>query len=73
MLPMRVFDKVVPLDILPSSLFRAMMVLDTEKAQALGCLELDEDDLALCSFVCPAKLDYGAILRQNLDLIEQEA
>jgi Na+-transporting NADH:ubiquinone oxidoreductase subunit A len=72
MLPVRVFDKVVPIDILPSSLFRALMVLDTQRAQALGCLELDEEDLALCSFVCPAKLDYGAILRQNLELIEKE-
>ena len=72
MLPVRVFDKVVPLDILPSSLFRAMMVLDTDNAQALGCLELDEEDLALCSFVCPAKYDYGAILRLNLKQIEKD-
>ena len=72
MLPVRVFDKVVPLDILPSSLFRAMMVRDTDHAQALGCLELDEEDLALCSFVCPAKYDYGAILRLNLAQIEKD-
>jgi len=72
MLPVRVFDKVIPMDILPSSLFRALMVRDTEQAQALGCLELDEEDLALCSFVCPAKQDYGTILRQNLEQIEKE-
>ena len=72
MLPVRVFDKVVPLDILPSSLFRAMMVRDTDNAQALGCLELDEEDLALCSFVCPAKYDYGTILRLNLAQIEKD-
>jgi Na+-transporting NADH:ubiquinone oxidoreductase subunit A len=72
MLPVRIFDKVLPLDILPSSLFRALMVRDTNQAQALGCLELDEEDLALCSFVCPAKYDYGAILRLNLDQIEKE-
>jgi Na+-transporting NADH:ubiquinone oxidoreductase subunit A len=72
MLPMRVFDKVVPLDILPSPLFRALMVKDTDQAQALGCLELDEEDLALCSFVCPAKCDYGSILRVNLEQIERE-
>jgi len=71
MLPVRVFDKVLPLDILPSSLFRALMVRDTDQAQALGCLELDEEDLALCSFVCPAKYDYGAILRLNLEQIEK--
>ncbi|MFC1796024.1 Na(+)-translocating NADH-quinone reductase subunit A [Pseudomonadota bacterium] len=72
MLPMRVFDKVMPLDILPSPLFRALMVKDTDQAQALGCLELDEEDLALCSFVCPAKYDYGSVLRINLKQIERE-
>jgi Na+-transporting NADH:ubiquinone oxidoreductase subunit A len=72
MLPVRVFDRVMPLDILPSPLFRALLVKDTERAQALGCLELDEEDLALSSFVCPAKQDYGAALRINLDLIERE-
>jgi Na+-transporting NADH:ubiquinone oxidoreductase subunit A len=72
MIPLRAFDKVVPLDILPAPLFRALMVKDTDQAQALGCLELDEEDLALCSFVCPAKYDYGAVLRINLDQIEKE-
>lgn len=72
MLPMGLFDKVMPLDILSSPLLRAMMVKDTDQAQALGCLELDEEDLALCSFVCPAKYDYGAVLRTNLVQIEKE-
>jgi Na+-transporting NADH:ubiquinone oxidoreductase subunit A len=72
MMPMRVFERVMPLDILPSPLFRALLVKDTDQAQALGCLELDEEDLALCSFVCPAKNDYGAVLRINLDQIERE-
>lgn len=72
MLPMRVFDRVLPLDILPSPLLRALLVKDTDRAQALGCLELDEEDLALCSFVCPAKQDYGAALRINLNEIEKE-
>ncbi|MEJ2181600.1 MAG: NADH:ubiquinone reductase (Na(+)-transporting) subunit A, partial [Gammaproteobacteria bacterium] len=39
--------------------------------QALGCLELDVEDLALCSFVCPGKNDYGTVLRINLDQIER--
>ena len=72
MLPMGIFDKVMPLDILSSPLLRALMVKDTDQAQALGCLELDEEDLALCSFVCPAKYDYGAVLRTNLEQIEKE-
>lgn len=72
MIPTRAFEKVMPLDILPSPLFRALLVKDTDQAQALGCLELDEEDLALCSFVCPAKIDYGTVLRINLDQIERE-
>ena len=72
MLPVDTFEKVLPLDILPSPLLRALMVRDTDQAQALGCLELDEEDLALCSFVCPAKYDYGTVLRANLDQIEKE-
>ena len=72
MLPMRVFDRVLPLDILPSPLFRALLVKDADRARALGCLELDEEDLALCSFLCPAKQDYGVALRINLEQIEKE-
>jgi Na+-transporting NADH:ubiquinone oxidoreductase subunit A len=72
MLPMRAFDRVMPLDILPSPLLRALLVKDTDRAQALGCLELDEEDLALCSFLCPAKKDYGVALRINLEQIEKE-
>ena len=72
MLPTRAFDKVMPLDILPSPLFRALLVKDTDEAQALGCLELAEDDLALCSFVCPAKNDYASVLRLNLAQIEKD-
>jgi len=72
MLPLDIFEKILPLDILPSPLLRALMVRDTDQAQALGCLELDEEDLALCSFVCPAKSDYGVLLRANLEQIEKE-
>ena len=72
MLPMPVFERVMPLDILPSPLLRALLVRDTERAPARGCLELDEEDLALCSFVCPAKADYGVTLRINLEQIERE-
>lgn len=71
MLPMRVFERLMPLDILPSPLFRALLVMDTEQARALGALELAEEDLALCTFACPAKTDYGGALRLNLDHIEK--
>ncbi len=72
MVPIGVYEKVMPLDILPTQLLRAMIVGDTEQAQALGCLELDEDDVALCTFVCPSKYDFGPILRETLTTIELE-
>ena len=71
MIPLPVFEKVMPFDILPAALFRALLVRDSDQAQALGCLELDEEDLALCAYLCPAKTDYGQALRTNLDLIER--
>ena len=70
--PIGSYEKVMPLDILPTFLLRALAVDDVEQAEALGCLELDEDDLALCTFVCPGKGDYGAMLRRNLTIIEKE-
>jgi Na+-transporting NADH:ubiquinone oxidoreductase subunit A len=72
MVPVGSYEKVMPLDILPTQLLRALIVGDTEVAQQLGCLELDEEDLALCTFVCPGKYEYGPILRDNLTLIEKE-
>jgi len=72
MVPVGAFETVMPLDILPTQLLRALVVKDTDAAQALGCLELDEEDLALCSFVCSGKFDYGPVLRTNLTQIEKE-
>jgi Na+-transporting NADH:ubiquinone oxidoreductase subunit A len=70
--PIGSYEKVMPFDIEPTFLFRALAVNDTEEAEKLGCLELDEEDVALCSFVCPSKNDFGAMLRANLDLIAKE-
>jgi Na+-transporting NADH:ubiquinone oxidoreductase subunit A len=64
------FERVMPLDILATPLLKALLVRDTDSAQALGCLELDEEDLALCSFVCNGKYEYGPHLRMTLDEIE---
>ncbi len=72
MVPVGAYEKVMPLDILPTQLLRALIVGDTDSAQKLGCLELDEEDLALCTFVCPGKYEYGPILRDNLTRIEKE-
>lgn len=72
MVPVGTYERVMPLDILPTQLLRAILTEDTELAQALGCLELDEEDLGLCTFVCPGKYDYGTVLRNNLTIIEKE-
>ncbi|MFT4518529.1 MAG: Na+-transporting NADH:ubiquinone oxidoreductase subunit A [Halioglobus sp.] len=72
MVPVGSFETIMPLDILPTQLLRALIVGDTEMAQALGCLELEEEDLALCSYVCSGKYEYGPILRDNLARIEKE-
>ncbi|MDB2385907.1 Na(+)-translocating NADH-quinone reductase subunit A [Shewanella sp.] len=65
-------DRVMPLDILPTLLVRDLVVRDTDEAQQLGALELDEEDLALCTFVCPGKYDFGKELRACLEIIERE-
>lgn len=72
MVPTGNYEQVMPLDILPTQLLRALIVGDTEMAQKLGCLELDEEDLALCTYVCAGKYEYGPILRDNLARIEKE-
>lgn len=72
MVPIGMYERVMPLDILPTFLLRALITGDTEQAKDLGVLELDEEDLALCTFVCPGKYEYGAILRENLTRIERE-
>lgn len=72
MVPIGTYERIMPLDILPTHLLRALIVGDTDTAQKLGALELDEDDLALCTYVCPGKYEYGPILRDNLTRIEKE-
>jgi Na+-transporting NADH:ubiquinone oxidoreductase subunit A len=72
MVPIGMYERVFPLDIMPTFLLRAISVNDVERAEALGVLELAEEDLALCTVVCPGKYDYGPILRRNLDIIEKE-
>jgi Na+-transporting NADH:ubiquinone oxidoreductase subunit A len=73
MVPVGAYEEVMPLDILPTQLLRSLIVGDIEAGMQLGCLELDEEDLALCTYVCPGKYEYGPILRDNLTLIEKEA
>jgi len=72
MVPIGSYENIMPLDILPTQLLRSILVGDTEMAQKLGCLELDEEDLALCTYVCAGKYEYGPVLRDVLTRIEKE-
>ncbi len=72
MVPVGSYEKVMPLDILPTQLLRSLIVEDILQAEQLGALELDEEDLSLCTFVSPGKYEFGDILRDNLTRIEME-
>jgi Na+-transporting NADH:ubiquinone oxidoreductase subunit A len=73
MVPIGAYERVVPLDIMPTFLLRALITGDVERAEELGALELDEEDLALCTFVCPGKFEFGPLLRRALERIEKES
>lgn len=72
MVPLGTFEDLMPQDFLPTQLLRALLVMDTDTAQALGALELDEEDLSLVGFACPAKYEYGVALRDCLAKIEKD-
>lgn len=72
MVPTGTFETLMPQDYLPTQLLRALLVMDTDSAQALGALELDEEDMGLVGFACPAKYEYGMALRDCLTKIEKE-
>ena len=70
--PVGVYETVMPMDILPTPLLKSLVVGDTDQAQLLGCLELNEEDMSLFTFVDPGKHDFGPVLRANLTKIEKE-
>lgn len=72
MVPTGTFEELMPLDILPTQLLRALVVGDVDNSIGLGCLELDEEDLALMTFACAGKYEYGPHLRKMLTQIEEE-
>ena len=72
MVPIGVYERVMPMDLMPTFLLRSLIIGDVERAEELGVLELDEEDLALCTYVCPGKTNYGPLLRKNLEIIEKE-
>jgi Na+-transporting NADH:ubiquinone oxidoreductase subunit A len=72
MVPIGTYERVLPFDIEPVFLLRALIIKDDQAAQTLGALELDEEDLALATCVCPSKYEYGPLLRDALTRIEKE-
>jgi len=72
MVPIGSYERVLPFDILPTFLLRALITRDDIRAQELGALELEEEDLALATYVCPGKTEYGPLLRAALTRIEKE-
>lgn len=72
MVPIDSWEDVLPMDILPNPLYRAILVEDIEEMEQLGIFECDEEDFALCSFACPSKIDLGKAIRDGLNLIESE-
>jgi Na+-transporting NADH:ubiquinone oxidoreductase subunit A len=70
--PVGIYENVMPMDILPTPLLKSLVVGDSDQAQLLGCLELDDEDMSLFTFVDPGKHDFAPVLRVNLDKIEKE-
>jgi Na+-transporting NADH:ubiquinone oxidoreductase subunit A len=72
MVPIGTYERIMPMDIEPTYLLRSLITGDLELAEQLGCLELDEEDVALATFVCPGKYNYGPLLRKVLDRIRED-
>ncbi len=70
--PVGIYETVMPMDILATPLLKSLVIGDSDQAQLLGCLELDEEDVSLFTFVDPGKHDFGPVLRANLTKIEKE-
>ena len=70
--PVGVYETLMPMDILPTPLLKSLVVGDSDQAQLLGCLELDEEDMSLFTFADPGKHDFAPVLRANLTKIEKE-
>lgn len=67
-----IYERVLPMDIYPVYLLKAIMAGDIDKMEALGIYEVVEEDLALCEFVCPSKIEWQKTLRQGINLMIKE-
>ena len=66
------YNKVMPLDINVDFLVRSVLAHDHEEAIRLGLLEVDPEDFALCSFICPSKMEIPEIIRSGQEELERE-
>ncbi|MFC2079855.1 Na(+)-translocating NADH-quinone reductase subunit A [Bacteroidota bacterium] len=66
------YEKLVPMDIYPVHLLKAIIVEDIDKMEQLGIYEVIEEDLALCEFVCTSKTPVQSILRNGLTMLRKE-
>jgi Na+-transporting NADH:ubiquinone oxidoreductase subunit A len=66
------YEKVVPMDIYPMQLLKAILAEDIELMENLGIYEIAEEDFALCEFICPSKIEIQSIVRKGLDLMIRE-
>lgn len=67
------YEKVMPMDIMPQQLIKAVMAQDLELMESLGIFEVLEEDMALCEFVCTSKIDVQKVLSQGLELMVEES
>jgi Na+-transporting NADH:ubiquinone oxidoreductase subunit A len=66
------YEKVVPMDVYPMQLFKAILAGDIDAMENLGIYEVAEEDFALCEFICPSKIEIQSIVRKGLDLMNKE-
>lgn len=66
------YEDVLPMDILPVYLMKSILAEDIEEMEELGIYEVTEEEIALCEYVCPSKIEFQQILRQGLTLLEKE-
>ncbi|MEM1122641.1 MAG: Na(+)-translocating NADH-quinone reductase subunit A, partial [Bacteroidota bacterium] len=67
------YEKVLPMDIYPQHLMKAILINDFERMEGLGINELVEEDVALCEFACTSKQPLQQILRQGLEVMREQA
>jgi Na+-transporting NADH:ubiquinone oxidoreductase subunit A len=66
------YEDVLPMDVYPQHLMKAILTNDYEKMEGLGIHELVEEDIALCEFVCTSKQSLQQILRKGLDMMHEQ-